>query len=209
MPDMDYPPSEHLEEEVLNEYLDGVLDAAAAQLVAEHLAGCTLCAGQLEALRSVFLALDNLPEAPLGHDLARGVLTKITPPAEIVFSTRARLLLSLQAILAVALVAALWPVIEAGFRSEVYWQAVEAALLAGIQLVNGWQVGWQEMVATLSGKLGFVEQWIQQWETLPFSTVQVAMLLGISGLAWLAANGRLISASQSNKKSDQMKRRKV
>lgn len=207
MPDMDYLPSEHLEEAVLNEYLDGALDAAAAQLAAEHLAGCTLCAGQLEALRSVFLALDDLPEAPLGRDLARGVLTKITPPEEIVFSARARLLLGLQAILSVALVAALWPVIEVGFSAEVYWQAFEAALLSGIQLVNGWQVGWQELAAALPEKLGFVEQWIHQGTALPFSTLQVVLLLGISGFAWLMVNGRLIGAGPVIKKSNQLNRR--
>ena len=207
MPDVDYLPSEHLEEADLNEYLDGMLDAAAAQHAAEHLAGCTLCAGHLEALRTIFMALDDLPEAPLGRDLVRGVLTKITPPEEIVFSTRARILLGLQVVLAVALVATLWPVIEAGFSAEVYWQAVEAALLAGIQLVNGWQVGWQELAAALLEKVGFVEQWIHQGTALPFSTLQVVLLLGISGFAWLTVNGRLIGAGPVIKKSNQLNRR--
>ena len=117
--------------------------------------------------------------------------------------------MGLQAVLAVALGAVLWPAIEAGFRAEEYWQAFEAALQAGIQLASRWQAGWQGLAAALLEKLGYAEQWMQQMEAPPFSPLQVALLLGISGLAWLAVNGRLIGACQADKKSDQLKRRKV
>lgn len=64
----------HLDEELLNEYLDNVLDAQQRQRAEAHLAGCPDCRARLDELQAVFLALEALPESPLAHDLSAGVL---------------------------------------------------------------------------------------------------------------------------------------
>jgi hypothetical protein len=192
MPEVNFLASQHVEEEVLNEYLDDSLDAAVGDEVVKHLAGCALCTLRLEDLRGVFQALEELPEAPLGRDLAKEVLANIAPPAKSVYSMGVRLLLGLEVVCAAALALALWPMIEANFTPDVYWQAVDAAALALMQVV----IRWQEAAAALLEQLGLLEQWGLQWGDLPFSTLQVTLLLGVSVFAWLAVNGRLIGGRQ-------------
>ena len=197
MPDVSLP-STHLEEAELNEYLDKTLDAAENERAARHLAGCALCNGRLEDLRTLFVALDGLPDAPLERDLVKGVLSQIAPPVEAAFSSRARLVLGLQAILAAALAVALWPFIETSYPAPVYQPTIESALLSGMQLVSEWQTGWQALVDALLQQLAILEQWLPQLGALPFSTRQVALLLGISLFAWLAVNERLIGARRTD-----------
>ncbi|MBI4731068.1 MAG: zf-HC2 domain-containing protein [Chloroflexi bacterium] len=67
----------HLPEEILNEYLDDVLDGLARHQVEIHLFDCVECRAQLDALHLVSSALAGLDNEPLPHNLAPAVLAKI------------------------------------------------------------------------------------------------------------------------------------
>jgi predicted anti-sigma-YlaC factor YlaD len=66
----------HLDEQLLNMYLDGELDAAAIQAVQSHLDTCEACRAEVAAMQELFAALEEL--APVPH-LAPGVLERIEP----------------------------------------------------------------------------------------------------------------------------------
>lgn len=68
---------DHLNEFLLNEYLDGVLDEAARKRVEAHLHRCPRCRARLDDLRSVFHALGLPGEKPLGRDLVPGILARL------------------------------------------------------------------------------------------------------------------------------------
>lgn len=71
--------AEHIDEWVFYEYLDEVLDAAAAQSVATHLASCPSCQEQLARQKRLFATLGSLPEAPLTIDLTPKVMGRLRP----------------------------------------------------------------------------------------------------------------------------------
>lgn len=68
---------EHLKEETLNEYLDGVLDVESRRVVETHLSGCRTCRAQLQSLKSLFATLDSLKREDLGCDLTPLVLNRL------------------------------------------------------------------------------------------------------------------------------------
>ena len=80
---------EHLTEEQLNEYLDGLLDEQTHQRVEAHLVGCAECRSLAKNLELVFASLDNLPEVPLAHNLAPSVLANLPPKTPVRIWTRA------------------------------------------------------------------------------------------------------------------------
>ena len=70
---------------LLSTYLDGELESAAHQELADHLTKCPLCASQLAALQSLAADFGNLPQETLGFDLAgviEGRLAAVRSPQE-------------------------------------------------------------------------------------------------------------------------------
>ena len=79
----------HLTEEQINEYLDGLLDESARQSVEVHLSQCVDCRNQVEALKQVFADLDDVPEIPLTRDLTPAILAKLPQKEPVRIWTRA------------------------------------------------------------------------------------------------------------------------
>ena len=69
----------HLTDELLNEYLDDVLDSDTRAQAEAHLAACDDCAARLAALRSLFADLDALPDLPLRRDLSASIIRSLRP----------------------------------------------------------------------------------------------------------------------------------
>jgi anti-sigma factor RsiW len=67
---------QHLDESLLNEYLDQALDEPTRQVVEAHLAICPDCRTALDKLRFVFSTLAELPEQLLERDLTPAVLAQ-------------------------------------------------------------------------------------------------------------------------------------
>ncbi len=67
----------HLDETVLNEYLDEALEQAARSAVEAHLEACPDCRTQLDELRMVFYSLSLIEEKPLAHDLTPIIVDRL------------------------------------------------------------------------------------------------------------------------------------
>jgi len=67
----------HLDDEVLNEYLDGALPAGQEKGVEAHLAICPDCSARLVEMQQLFVALADLPDKPAPHDLVPEVLDRL------------------------------------------------------------------------------------------------------------------------------------
>lgn len=90
----------HLTDEILNEYLDGELNAAQRIEADAHLADCTECAARLANLRVLFNEIASLPDLELPRDLSASVLQKVTPPPTAMTPSWIPALILLQALLA-------------------------------------------------------------------------------------------------------------
>ena len=60
--------SEHIDFEMLNDYVDGRLDEKAIALIDKHLARCADCSGELASLRALVSATASLPRSVLPTD---------------------------------------------------------------------------------------------------------------------------------------------
>ncbi|MEW5871935.1 MAG: zf-HC2 domain-containing protein [Chloroflexota bacterium] len=219
----------HPSEEMLNEYLDDVMEAGQRAELEAHLAGCSACAARLEELNEVFVALQNLPELSLGRDLAPSILARVPrgwqrrhraeTPAALGW------LFGLQIVLAVALLLASWSLVaqealawELPELDEQAWAKVE-------QVVQGWaeegQIAWQSVLdwpsswqsdwkstwqstqlAVEQGTAAW-QQWTVQAESWQLPQIDLVTLLMAAILAWMAANGWLL---QSNRLGDSLGR---
>ena len=65
--------------ETVQTYLDGELDASAAERFREHLAGCEECAAELALYTRVFAALDTTPTWDPGDALTERVMDRVLP----------------------------------------------------------------------------------------------------------------------------------
>ena len=101
-------------EETLNEYLDNALAPSARADVDAHIAVCVACAAELASLRSLFAAIESLPEVPLQRDLTFDVLAGI-PSVRASASSLPRVVrwaLLLQALVVVVSLALAWPLLD-------------------------------------------------------------------------------------------------
>jgi hypothetical protein len=74
---MQRKPMNHLDDTILNEYLDSTLSPSHSAEVETHLAACPECAAGLAALRAVFVSLSAMPELALERNLAPAILAAI------------------------------------------------------------------------------------------------------------------------------------
>ncbi len=63
----------HPGEEILNDYIDGLLPEAERQNVEQHLGDCTECTRIVEELRSLLAGAGALPDIPPANDLLPGI----------------------------------------------------------------------------------------------------------------------------------------
>ena len=109
---MDNVDQSHIDDDRLNEYLDGALNTDQRAVVDAHLAHCNLCQDQLSELKALFTALEDLPEISLDRDLTPAILDSVRGPT---FSWHAgRWLVGLQIGLTVTLLAFTWPHLLSG-----------------------------------------------------------------------------------------------
>ena len=69
--------SEHVDFDVLNDYVDDLLDQQTALAVSEHLSGCSECSVQYAKLTSVLTSVGELPKSVLPPDDMWGELKQI------------------------------------------------------------------------------------------------------------------------------------
>lgn len=174
----------HLSDEQLNLYLDQQLALSERGVVEAHLAACPRCQADLARLRSLFLALDALPAAPLPLDLTEAVLAQLpTPPAPRP-ARLVRLVLALQVALILLLAWGLsplsLPVLPATLPTlpRLDGAALAAGWLAQAQTSGAWLVALGEGVA---------------FPLLPLAPTEWALLLGALSILWLLGNRWLLA----------------
>lgn len=95
---------DHLNDTLLNEYLDEMLGESARRRTEAHLSACPPCRARLDDLRTVFRTLGLLGEQPPARDLVPGVLARLPRPP---LSPGRRIALAIQAGAALGLLGAL------------------------------------------------------------------------------------------------------
>lgn len=190
----------HLDEQILNMYLDGELSAAEHDSAEAHLGTCEACRGELQALQELFVALEEIELDPMpAPGLAPGVLVRVRPCRR-ALSLR-WLIPALQGAAALALLAWGWT------RLVSYWTSAISVLPS----------------EALDGTWGRAAEWLlAQWatfNTLPttawagakswiarphlfgspgFSLPQIAVTGAILGMVWLACNMTLLQRTIGN-----------
>lgn len=167
----------HLDEALLNEYLDQVLEPAARRAADAHLDACDECRARLDDLRMVFYSLSLLGEEPLAHDLTPGILDRL-PETSLTLGWK--LVLAVQAGLAMGLLGTIGQAMLSVVRPM-----VDAHRLAG---------AWID----LAGKVAFSIPSINirtpdlSAYSLPFSAPVTIILLVTVVILWGLGNARLL-----------------
>ena len=173
----------HLDDSLLNEYLDGALDPPARQAVEAHLAVCAQCRRQCAVLNRVFGLLAALPEEPLAADLR--------PVQPLTLPRWLAPLALLQGLAAAALLAAAWPGaldgLDRGWRNLAVW----GSAWAGAQHLGLAQT-WAALIAAAQHAEVTLGAWPLQLGPSPQWPLSSLALLGGSALAAWAAGLRVI-----------------
>lgn len=195
---------DHLNDASLNEYLDAALDSQQRQMLEAHLQECQACAARLAELRLVFAALQMLPDEALEHDLTPGVMRAIAGarPGTAALPYSLKLGFAAQALLALVLLAAFWPVIASQVSlSLAAWAGGWTGLLAADEF-NQWLLEWQQAGLQIEN---WLEQTAQAWQRtlfepivmqIPLATLVILMIL--AGAAWWIANRLLLRSRRLN-----------
>jgi hypothetical protein len=200
---------QHPNEDTLNMYLDGELDADEHRRVEAHLSACETCRAELQTYQDLFIALEEIELSPTpAPDLAPDVLTRIQPSGR---TLGLRWLVpALQGTAALALLAWGWT------RLVGYWTAIASALptktLGGTwDRTAEWLITQWVTLNTLPGTAwASAKSWIARprlFGSPGFSLPQVVVAGAILGMLWLACNVILLHRTIVNGKNARSIRR--
>lgn len=180
----------HLNEEILDSYLDAAIDQATRIEVDTHLATCPECAARLEALRSVFAVLEELPEVSLARDLSVGVVMaiKAKPVARPVLAPAIRVVFVAQALLALVVVAVALPL---GMQFVETLSDFELPVATLTSLIPSFQVGFSlpSPEALIPSNVFALPT---QLPVAEFSTLAMTIGLAAVTVLWFVGNGLLL-----------------
>jgi anti-sigma factor RsiW len=205
----------HLDENALNEYLDGALDVRRCAALEAHLECCPECAARLAEIRGVFLALEALPDAPLKRDLAAPVVAAIRARTAWRADGRATRALGwffvLQALASLVLLVFTWPFAAQNLPKWLpswlsQWVALQIAAMLEVWSAR-WITFWELAGELVLQGIRSAGQLARQPVGLQIPLVELALLLIIASLAWLGANGLLLGPRRSGNHISNLQRR--
>jgi anti-sigma factor RsiW len=180
----------HIDDSLLNEFLDRQLDAATQKRVADHLAKCDDCRERLTEMEGLFAALAEMPEAPLMVDLSRQVVARLSaefqprPMPRWTFPV-----IALQLLVTLALFIWVWPAAQ-----PVLETAGRTLAQAAGQLQPDFSMS--EAVAPLVNTL---ENLSELGEAVgpnsPLPVLEGFLIIGLTLILWLAGSGLLLRQS--------------
>ncbi|HNB53385.1 MAG TPA: zf-HC2 domain-containing protein [Anaerolineales bacterium] len=179
--------TEHLPDELLNEYLDGYLSASQTDDVETHLATCATCAARADSLRALFTTLDDLPDLPLNKDFSKSVLRAIRP--EVVLPRPWKWAVWGQLALAALLLALTLPTLSQNdWLSRLIQTPDFPAPLTQLGLF------FEQFTEAITQTAIQVQKGLQAFQTpnLPVSLSVLLPILLATGLLWLVGNGLLL-----------------
>jgi hypothetical protein len=180
----------HIDDDLLNEYLDEQLDAAMGKRVDAHLAGCYDCRERLAEMRQLFATMAELPEASLGVDLSRRVVARLSAefrPRPIPRWTFP--IIAVQKLVALALFVWLWPSVQPALETAGRTLPETAELL--LPAFSLFDV--VEPLFDGLERLSELGQTIGPDSPLPI--LEGFLIIGLAFILWLAGSGLLLRQS--------------
>ena len=180
----------HIDETLLNEYLDQQLDVSVREQVNDHLADCAACRERLAEKQQLFVMLKQVEEVPLMVDLSRQVVARLSAEFKPRPIPRWSLpIIAMQMVAALALFIWLWPSVQSFLE-----KAGQAISRMAIQLQP--DLSFSQLINLISGfidKLGEFGQGISPTSHLP--VLEGFLIIGLALLFWLAGTGLVLRQS--------------
>jgi hypothetical protein len=137
----------HPNPDLLQAFIDQVLDKQDALAIQDHLDGCPACREELARLDLLITRLENLPEFSLTRDLSKVVLEELRDSKKLSLSLTWTLVI--EALAAGAVIGALIPAIQAAaWIPQVLNTRQEILAAVNIfltQLASSWMVWWAQL----------------------------------------------------------------
>lgn len=184
----------HIDDSILNEYLDRQLDAAEQERVAGHLAECEDCQERLAEMENLFAGLAVLPEVALAVDLSERVVARLSAefkPRPIPRWTIP--VFALQLVAALVLFIWLWPMVQPvlGNVGELMVETAEN-LQPNLPLSDVAA----PLIDTLESgleRLAEISEGLSPHASL--SILEGFLIIGLALILWLAGSGLLLRQS--------------
>jgi anti-sigma factor RsiW len=185
----------HLDDVMLNEYLDEVLERSARTDVEAHLAHCPDCSTRLLELRTLFADLESLPDLPLERDLTPSVLAvarrKSRP--QTLASPALGLIFALQTVASIFLLGLALPLFAQPLQSFTTFQFGEQLSILLANLLAILSGSWPALLTAAQNLVSESVSFVQPIQTLPFiSEASLMICLSAVFLLWLLGNGLLL-----------------
>jgi anti-sigma factor RsiW len=186
---------DHLDDTVLNEYLDRTLPTDRVAGVEAHLATCPDCAFRLAELQQVFAALSGLPDEPAPHDLAPAVLAclknaRSASPARR-FSPQWVTLFSLEAVAGVACLAWLWVYLDVPVPT-LDWRSVLQVFTGSLNFIQSLQAEWFASQLTITQLYLNASGLFSQVPAINLPERWLVFLIPIGAALWVTGNTLLL-----------------
>jgi hypothetical protein len=178
----------HIDDSLLNEYLDSALAPERRAEIAAHLAVCASCTARLANARALFAAIESLPDAPLERDLSGQVIAALRLRSN-PLPLAVRLAFAAQAVFAVVLAASAAATLSLSLAPADPF--INSALEAFTQSAESLMVQWQALIE--SAQSAIASGWDSALAFLPAS-LEWTWGAGLAAvfLLWLAGNGVIL-----------------
>jgi len=199
----------HLDDILLNGYLDEALERSARTDVEAHLAHCPDCSTRLIELRTLFADLESLPDLPLERDLTPAVLAVARRKArpQPLASPALGLIFALQAVVSIALLGLALPLFAPSFQSFTTFQFGEQASILFANLLATLSASWSALLTSAQNLVSESTSLMQPIQTLPFiSEAGLMICLSAVFLLWLLGNGLLLRPMRAFRVPNKMER---
>jgi|GEM_PF-504879 len=197
--------SNHLDDVLLNEYLDDSLERSARTDVEVHLAHCPDCATRLMELRTLFADLESLPDLRLERDLTPTVLAVVrrrSRPQPFADSPVLRLIFVLQAVVALSLLGLAAPLVAQRFQPLITFQFGGQVSLALTNLSATLSESWSALLTSVQSLMTESAALVQPIQTSPLvSEAGLMICLTAVFLLWLLGNGLLLRPTGNDKRN--------
>lgn len=182
--------NQHIKNDQLQAYLDGVTDPAAAESIKVHLDACPACRDKLARLEEMAARLQSLPEVPLSRDLSGLVVSQLKRDQTL--SPAITWTLVIEALAAGAVIAILIPAFQAagGLHRllDILLKLLAAANVFLAQLTSSWLVWWATLKLQLSQLVGA----FSPLDVLRLGAISPWILIGVAGGLVVLTNALLL-----------------
>ena len=182
--------NQHLKNDQLQAYLDGVLEPSNIENVQAHLETCPPCQKELVNLESLETSLESLPALSLGRDLSSLVISQLKKEQSL--SPAITWTLIIEALAAGGVIAVLIPAFQAaGWLPRLLNTGLELQVAINIfltQLASSWLVWW----AGLKLQISHMTKSFNPLGAMPSGVFSPWLIIGIAGGLVVLINALLL-----------------